>query len=346
MAKSMICVDVTRRIEGASLFTHLMTKDTTRSELFGPPSIKALEEGRYEYITTGRLAESDLAFLDECFKSSSAVLNSLLTAINERQFDNGGQRVTIPLMSLFTASNELPQGEELAALYDRILLRYYVRDLDSDSDFMKLLVKEPHLNGSPTVLTADELDELQGKVSAVKIPEAILEKIVTLRSKLRTEAGITASPRRWLSALKLVRAQAVLAERDTAIEDDLEILQHCLWDTLDEKTKVAAVVLGTVNPTNVQALALVDQADDAHQKVKTLVESGQDQEKVGLAASEALHKLGDVYDKLEELKKSASGPTLERIDKFMDRVRDQLEFVTMKGLRLSGKSLSFRKGSK
>ena len=57
------------------------------------------------------------------FKANSAILNSLLTILNERKFDNGNQRVEVPLMAVVAASNELPDNEELDALYDRFLIR-------------------------------------------------------------------------------------------------------------------------------------------------------------------------------------------------------------------------------
>jgi MoxR-like ATPase len=60
------------------------------------------------------------------FKANSAVLNSLLTILNERLFDNGSQRVPVPLICLVGASNELPESEELDALYDRFLFRFNV----------------------------------------------------------------------------------------------------------------------------------------------------------------------------------------------------------------------------
>lgn len=73
------------------------------------------------------LLRNTQAFLDEIFKANSAILNSLLTILNERKFDNGaGSRVSCPLKCVIGASNELPDSQELDALLDRFLLRSYV----------------------------------------------------------------------------------------------------------------------------------------------------------------------------------------------------------------------------
>ncbi len=73
--------------------------------------------------TAGYLPTAEVAFVDEIFKANSAILNALLTILNERLFDNGNQRLQAPLLCLVGASNELPESEELDALYDRFLVR-------------------------------------------------------------------------------------------------------------------------------------------------------------------------------------------------------------------------------
>jgi MoxR-like ATPase len=82
-----------------------------------------LENDRYVRKTDGYLPTAEVAFVDEIFKANSAILNALLTLLNERLFDNGNQRLPVPLLCLVGASNELPESEELDALYDRFLIR-------------------------------------------------------------------------------------------------------------------------------------------------------------------------------------------------------------------------------
>src|SRR6266581_5473118 len=107
-AKSMLADELCQRIEGASYFQWLLTKFTTPEEIFGAVSLKALEQDDYRRVTTHKLPEAHVAFLDEIFKANSSILNALLTLINERVFHNGRERVTVPLVTMFGASNELP----------------------------------------------------------------------------------------------------------------------------------------------------------------------------------------------------------------------------------------------
>ena len=108
---------------GASFFERLLTRFSVPEELFGPLSMRGLENDQYVRQTDGYLPTATVAFIDEVFKANSAILNSLLTILNERLFDNGNERIKVPLLCLVGASNELPESEELGALYDRFLLR-------------------------------------------------------------------------------------------------------------------------------------------------------------------------------------------------------------------------------
>ncbi len=125
-AKSMLADELCRRIEGAAYFQWLLTKFTTPEELFGAVSLKALEADEYRRVTTHKLPEAHIAFLDEVFKANSSILNAILTLMNERRFHNGRESSTVPLLTLFGATNELPEDDELAALYDRFLVRFVV----------------------------------------------------------------------------------------------------------------------------------------------------------------------------------------------------------------------------
>ena len=113
----------TSRVSRRRFFERLLTRFSVPEELFGPLSIAALEQDRYERQTAGFLPQAAIAFIDEVFKANSAILNALLTLLNEREFDNGAQRIACPLISVIGASNEVPQDEALAAFDDRFLLR-------------------------------------------------------------------------------------------------------------------------------------------------------------------------------------------------------------------------------
>src|SRR5262245_1901669 len=111
------------RLLQANYFEYLLTRFTEPNEIFGPVDIAAFREGRYERRIDGMLPQAEVVFLDEVFKSNSAILNALLTLLNERRYTSGGRVIRCPLLSAFGASNEVPTNESLTAIYDRFLLR-------------------------------------------------------------------------------------------------------------------------------------------------------------------------------------------------------------------------------
>jgi MoxR-like ATPase len=129
-AKSAVIRAFARLID-AKYFEYLLTRFSEPNELFGPVDIQGFRSGTYRRVTTGMLPEAEIVFLDEAFKANSAILNSLLTLLNERRFNNGSSVVRVPLISLFAASNEVPSSDNLDAIFDRFLLRVHSDNLDS-----------------------------------------------------------------------------------------------------------------------------------------------------------------------------------------------------------------------
>src|SRR5512147_1768672 len=109
--KSMLADELCRRLDGATYFQWLLTKFTTPEELFGAVSLAALERDEYRRVTALKLPEAHIAFLDEVFKANSSILNAVLTLMNERRFHNGRAVERVPLVTLFGASNELPEDD-------------------------------------------------------------------------------------------------------------------------------------------------------------------------------------------------------------------------------------------
>src|SRR5580658_4564217 len=128
------------RLLQARYFEYLLTRFTEPNEIFGPVDIAAFREGRYQRRIEGMLPEAEIVFLDEVFKSNSAILNALLTLLNERRYTSGGQVLKAPLLSVFGASNEVPTDETLGAIFDRFLLRIRSDNLDA-YHFQSLLEK-------------------------------------------------------------------------------------------------------------------------------------------------------------------------------------------------------------
>src|SRR5580704_4050168 len=171
-AKSMLADELCRRIDGANYFQWLLTKFSTPEEIFGAVSLKSLEQDDYRRVTDHKLPEAHIAFLDEIFKANSSILNALLTLINERLFHNGRERLSVPLITLFGASNELPDEEELTALYDRFMLRFLADYISEEFRFLKMLEA-----GRPAVRTRlrfAELEELRRAVADVPVPTGVM----------------------------------------------------------------------------------------------------------------------------------------------------------------------------
>jgi MoxR-like ATPase len=244
---------------GATYFERLLTKFSTPEELFGPLSLPALERGRYERVTTGTLVEAHIGFVDEVFKANAAILNSLLTVVNERLYHEGGGAKAVPLLSLFGASNELPEDAGLAALHDRFLLRVTVPYLTEDQNLRSLLLGQP---SAPSAnLTLDELRAAQAEVENVQLTDAALDAIVTIRRELASE-GVEVSDRRWKACAKLVRAKAWLNGEATATDEHCEVLVHALWSEPPQQRLVERMVSKVVNPLNLEAVELEDAARD------------------------------------------------------------------------------------
>lgn len=321
-AKSMLTDEICRRVEGAEYFQWLLTKFSTPEEIFGPISLKALENDEYKRITHNKLPEAHIAFLDECFKANSAILNSLLTVINERKYHNNGAPVDIPLQSLFGASNELPEGEELGALYDRFLLRYVVPYIADDSDFKKMLTTNTTPNPAtvPTTITLSELTAAQEEVKAISIPDELFDQIIQIRNELNRD-GVISSDRRYKQALDILRAHAYLNGRAAVGDEDLEILQYILWGQPAEIKTVQRVIIGTANPLMNKILELMDQAHEINKEAQDQLASKPDEAtSYGVEANTKLKKIGESLLKHRETAISQNRST--------DKIDESIELVT------------------
>jgi MoxR-like ATPase len=232
----------------ARYFEYLLTRFTEPNELFGPVDIKQFREGRYTRRTERMLPEAEIVFLDEIFKSNSAILNSLLGILNERRFANGADVAQVPLISMFGATNEVPNDENLAALFDRFLLRVVSDNLDS-YHFHNLVQKglenevrraRPQAQHRP-VLSARDLHGIHGNIDRyLNFSEDFLAKYKGLIFQIRSE-GITVSDRRVVKLLKLFAASALFDGRTEAGDGDFFVLKH-IWNNLDQAELLEEIV--------------------------------------------------------------------------------------------------------
>ena len=326
-AKSQLITQLARRVgdaagNGLRCFVYLLTKFTTPEELFGPVSISGLKEDDYRRITTGKLPEAELAFLDEIFKASSAILNNLLRLMNEGEFENGRQTMQVPLISLFGASNELPQDAELEALFDRFLLRLTV-DYVSESGFTKLQhLLANHQAGVPSqTISQSELIALQQSAAKVWLPSSVMDAIAHLRRDLAAK-GIRLSDRRWGKTHGVLRAHALLEGRAAIEEDDLIVLKHVLWSAPDQQSDVSRMCARIGNPINGKATELTDQAASVFDTTILAHQQGRDtQEKVAIVA-EGIDKFKNIHTTLTQLQEQAfaQGRPTDKIEKAISSV--------------------------
>lgn len=248
-AKSEIVASFAARCK-ARFFHYLLTRYTEPAELFGPMDVEAFKKGEYLLRTEGMLPQAEIAFLDEVFQGSSAILNSLLTLVHERRFHHGARRDAVPLLSLFGAANELPEDPTLRAFSDRFLLRLTVEPVP-ESGLKDLLDRGWALETgrikrqdarAPRVevqVDTDELRKLHALLPTVKLG-GVRPIYDDLLRQIRTQ-GVKLSDRRMVKSLKLVAAAALLDGRDEAGPKDLWPLKH-VWTEAAEMSSLAEVV--------------------------------------------------------------------------------------------------------
>lgn len=237
-AKSALVRSLARLVQ-ARYFEYLLTRFTEPNELFGPVDIVAFREGVYRRRLEGMLPEAEIVFLDEVFKSNSAILNSLLTLLNERLFAVGNQIIRCPLVSVIGASNEVPADETLVAIFDRFLLRIRNEQLDA-FHFHDLILRgvadEMQRSEEQTVqplVSAQELAYASRFIaSKLAFSEAFLSRYKAFVFQIRAE-GVALSDRRVVKMLKLFAASAFLDGRDAPDDGDFFLLRH-IWNHVDQ----------------------------------------------------------------------------------------------------------------
>lgn len=246
IAKSLIAKRLIQAFETNSYFEYLMTRFSTPEEVFGPLSIQELKDnGRYVRLTEGYLPTSQVVFLDEIWKAGPAILNTLLTVVNEKTFKNGSDVEPVPMRLLITASNELPTEDSgLEALYDRMLVRVFVNRIQNKQNFHSMLtVGTPQEAKIPEGLAIKDNEYYRwlAELDQLELSTATFEQLYYLKSKIEakeqasssitSESDLYVSDRRWKKAVKLLKASAYFNGRDTINSLDLLLLQDCLWNS-------------------------------------------------------------------------------------------------------------------
>ena len=252
--KTELAKAVSDAITGTTFFHYLMTKTTVAEEVLGAPDLAELQKGKFVRDTEAMLPEAHLALMDEIGKANSIVRNSALGLMNEREFLNGKTKLQSPLITMIGCSNELLDGEEDGAFWDRLSLRYMVDYLD-DEDLRILLLRKTSSICSPkitTMLSLAELEQMQTAVNNVTFPAPVIDSLIDLQRELKKENFIV-STRKYVQIVTILKAYAYLQEEAEVSEDSFEILNHVIWNHPREQALIRKIVAKVGNPVNIQA---------------------------------------------------------------------------------------------
>jgi MoxR-like ATPase len=247
-------------VEEGDYFEYMLTRFTEPSEIIGAIDIKELREGKYIRRKEGKLPTAKFVFLDEIFKSNSAILNILLTIINEKKFYQEGRPEPVPLRVLFAATNEIPEQGELAALKDRFVLKVQSRsvqdeffteliDAGLEGEAYKGLNQKPWVEGHATLddlikanryltflfarKTPGETRGEEQNDRQVYFPQAVFREYQRLVKTLVREDKIFISDRKLVKLYKLLRVRAWLLSGGVVSKDDLRLLAY-LGESIQE----------------------------------------------------------------------------------------------------------------
>lgn len=276
-AKSLISRRLACAFESPKYYEHLMNRFTTPEEVFGPVSIQELKQDKYVRKTEGYLPDAEFAFLDEIWKSSPAILNTLLTLINEHVFKNGSEVIKAPIRSVIGASNEVPQENQgLDALYDRFITRLMVPPIVLEDNFNLLLNAKPSTS-EPNVdeelrVSLSELSQWNEAIHNVELSKDTLLVIKYIRNEIsekNEELGLYVSDRRWQKAAILLKASAFLNERNYTNLTDTILLKHCLWTSPENRVCTEEIVMDAIESCGIAGdinLAALDNSKDSLEK--------------------------------------------------------------------------------
>ena len=263
-AKSDLVVKLTESLGlgAGDYFEYMLTKFTEPSEILGPIDIALLKEGRYVRRTSGMLPDCRVAFLDEIFKSNSAILNTLLTILNERKFYQDGQPTPVRLVMLFAATNDIPEQSELEAMADRFILKVETRPV-KDRHFAELIdagvMNEAYRASGqkPWARGAASLDDFlkfkrfmdlsfgasrePGRDRELWFPRPVFAEMRRIVRALETEDKVMVSDRKLVKLYRVIRAQAFLNHGGAVQHADLGLLAY-VGNRRDELPVVASKV--------------------------------------------------------------------------------------------------------
>lgn len=322
-AKSAITYELCSRIENGKYFQWMLNKTSDPSEILGPYSIKEMENDKFMRITTGKLPEAHIAFIDECFKANAPVLNILLPIMNEKIFYNDGKPNNIPLMTMIGASNEGPEDESLNAFYDRFLFRinvHYVKDAANKkrmyTNFINTRRGLSNLT-SKTTITIEEIQALTEASKNIVVPKEIINKFVKFINDLDKQT-IHLSDRRQNECFKILQASAIVHGRQQVGIDDFKSLIYVLWDKEEQIPLIESTITKMINPFDDKFKGFKDNFNI----IKKDIESCTDENEKSNKSLEAKGSIEKLTSKLNRLINEASknGKDIKEFTDFRDEM--------------------------
>jgi len=291
-AKSDYAEALSRCID-SSFFEIQLTKDTAPEEVFGMFSAKAMmEQDRYQRRIDGCAPDRQVWFLDEIFKSNSALLNGFLLAMQQRRMRNGADMIKLPLETVIGASNEYPEDASLDALYDRFAVKFWLDYIGDQDALLKLLVDGPA--EITAKLEVGDLEELRKQAESIKWGMGEAETLLGVKSACE-KAGFTASDRTWIGkAPKLIRARAVVNGHSQVLPSDFLVLADVIWKTHEGRPELLKAIGNAADPYGSRATSIIDGVRIAMKSLPTLEDV-----KVGtLTKLAATRTLGEIQGNL------------------------------------------------
>lgn len=310
VAKSLLIDQMAERLD-VSVFTLLMAKDTPSEQVLGPVSLAALEKDEFKRITTGKLPECNIGWMDEIFKANSTVLNAMLKIINEGKFDNNGHSMDLDFWSMVGASNELPGPDrsDLNAFRDRFAVTKQVDHVRTSDGLRQVIDGQlaryagQRVAANVTKLTYDEIVKAQAAVPQIGVPEQVKKSLIELRQRAESE-NLRISVRRMFSGLTMMMANAYLTDRTEVSTEDIKLFEHVLWTDPADHKKAYELTLDYAGAVAKKANKLRGEYEEQQQALSELQsEMPQDG---SIPASELMGNIGRVSNMLKKLDERVS----------------------------------------
>jgi len=318
-AKSLL-ISRLARMFNVQYFEYLLTKFTQPEELLGYPNIKVLrEQGEYQLITRNRLPEAKLAFIDEIFKGSSAILNALLQILNERKFFDGQKVIKVPLWTAMGASNEVPEEPELQALWDRFLFRHWVYYISRDR-WEELLTTYWAVHKSKAVQNSFDfkiIEEAHNKLWNVNV-FTMTNKLLQIFAKLEDSHGIVISDRRKGRCLIALASNAILNDRDVVLPEDFLVLKYVIPENEDQVKTVEQVIIDIIG----EDLKVKQELSSAIQQLQGFIEELENASDFdeAIRIAERAKFVGDVLSKYSNYKDFEEYQKLKQLSEEFSKV--------------------------